>query len=252
LGKVKFAYTLQDWHRGYKPEEFKELLGYLDAPIQKLLGLASWEAGLRANTTLSLQYKHVREDLEAKIVPNAIRLEPRFYEGKKSAGFTFLGQRAVTALTECIDNGTIRNKPDAYLFPGRSQGERLSYAAAYDALSLAKDKAKLDAKIQVFHGLRKGFENALDQSGIDQSYKMQIEGHFIGARGKHYTSREWETLRPVYAQAYPFLDVQSASPELGQKLVSWDKEKQDLLADVAALKETVADLMKQIKKGKRN
>jgi hypothetical protein len=247
LGKSKIEYALQDWHRGYKKEEVRKLLSYLDSPIQKLDTLIGWEAGLRANTTLALQYKHVREDYEAEVIPNAIRLEPRYYVGKKTAGFTFLGQRSVNLLAECLDNGLIKNKPEAYLFGGRSDGDRMSYAAMYDALSLAKQKAGLDPKIQVNHGLRKGFENALDQSGIDHEYKMMIEGHFVGARGKHYSSREWDVLRPIYAEAYPHLDIEGSNPELEKKLVGWDKEKQDLLAEMADLKATVAGLVKQIK-----
>src|SRR5438309_403745 len=57
---------------------------------------------------------------------------------------------------------------------------------------------------------------------------MVIEGHFQGARGKHYSSREWESLRPVYASAYPHLDVEGSNPELEKKLISWEQEKRAL------------------------
>jgi integrase len=251
LGKSKIEYALQDWHRGYKQEEVKKLLSYLDSPIHKLYVQIAIEAGFRANTTLALKYKHIQEDYEAELVPIAIRLEPKYYKGKKSAGFCFLGARSVALLKECIKKGLVRAEPDAYLFQGRTSGEPMSYAAIYDAVSLAKKKAGLDPKVQPNHGLRKYFENSLDQSGIDHELKMMLEGHFVGARGKHYTAREWETLRPAYQQAYPFLDVEGSNPELEKKLVGWDKEKQDLLAEMADLKTTVAGLVKQIK-GKKD
>jgi site-specific recombinase XerD len=251
LGKSKIEYTLQDWHRGYRPEEIKNVLSYLDSPVHKLYVLIAIETGFRANTILALKYKHVQEDLDANVTPCAIRLEPKFYQGKKAAGFAFLGQRSLTLLKQCIKNKQVSTEPDAFIFAGRSAGEPSSYAAFYDAISLARKKAGVDPKVQPNHGLRKFFENALDQSGIDHEYKMMIEGHFIGARGKHYTAREWGTLRPVYQQAYPHLDVEGSNPELEKKLVGWDKEKTDLLAEMADLKATVAGLVKQIK-GKKD
>jgi len=228
LGKSKIEYALQDWHRGYKKEEIKKLLSYLDDPIQKLYVLIAVETGLRANTILDLKYKHIQEDLEAGVVPVAVRLEPRYYTGKKSAGFCFLGKRSVNLLKECVSNKLVTAKPDAFIFSGRTEGEPSSYAAMYDALSLAKKKAGLDPKIQVNHGLRKTFENGLDEAGVDHEQKMTIEGHFVGARGKHYSSREWEHLRPVYAEAYPHLDVEGSNPELEKKLIGWEQEKRRL------------------------
>jgi len=235
MGKSKIEYSLQDWHRGYKPEEVKKVLSYLDSPIHKLYVLIATEAGFRASTILALKYKHISEDLEANITPCAIRLEPKFYQGKKAAGVAFLGQRSLTLLKECIKNKQVSTEPDAFIFAGRSAGEPSSYAAFYDAISLARKKAGIDPKVQPNHGLRKFFENALDQSGIDQSYKMQIEGHFIGARGKHYSSREWDTLRPVYQQAYPFLDSEGFEPELGKKMASWETEKLAMQAQIDKL-----------------
>jgi integrase len=261
LGKSKIEYALQDWHRGYKPEEIKKVLSYLDSPIHKLYVLIAIETGLRANTILALRYRHVQEDLEANVIPCAVRLEPKFYTGKKSAGFCFLGARSLALLKECIKNGLVSANPDAFIFSGRSAGEPSSYAAMYDAVSLAKQKAGLDPKIQVNHGLRKAFENALDQSGIDHEYKMMIEGHFIGARGKHYTAREWDILRPIYAEAYPHLDVEGSNPDMEKKVASMERDMQsqinaqrdeinsmkEVLKRDASEKEIIAELRAMLK-----
>ena len=248
LPKAKITYNLQAWHRGYKKEEIKKLLSYLDDPIQKLYVLIAIETGLRANTILDIRYKHIQEDLEAGIVPVAVRFEPRYYTGKKSAGFCFLGDRSVTLLRECIKNRLVTAKSESPIFEGRFKGEKASYAAMYDALSLARKKAGLDPKIQVNHGLRKTFEAGLDQAGIDHEQKMVIEGHFQGARGHHYTDREWENLRPIYKQAYPHLDVEGSNPEFEKKLIGWEQEKQDMRHEIAELKELVKGLLKEKRK----
>src|SRR3989442_11744205 len=85
LPKAKLTYTLQDWHRGYKKEEVRKLIGYLDTPLRKLYVYIAAETGLRANTVLALRYRHVKEDLAENVLPCAIRLEPKFYGKRKSA-----------------------------------------------------------------------------------------------------------------------------------------------------------------------
>jgi integrase len=235
LPKSKINYTLHQFHRGYKPAEAKKLLSYLDDRIQKLYVTFALETGFRSKTILAIKYRHVAEDFEAGVVPCAVRLEPKFYTGKKSAGYTFIGERGVALLKECIKAGLVQAKAEAPIFP-------VGYAAMYDAVTLAHKKAGLDPKIQPSHGLRKTFENGLDASGIDHEQKMMIEGHFVGARGRHYTDREFDNLRPVYAQAYPHLDVEGSNPELEKKLVSWDNEKKDMQTEITELKGTIARL----------
>lgn len=73
--------------------------------------------------------------------------------------------------------------------------------------SSCQQTAGLDPKIQTCHGLRKYFENALDDANIDHEKKMIIEGHFAKTRAKHYTDRDIEQLRGVYRTAYPFISL---------------------------------------------
>jgi len=234
LPKSRIEYTLHEFHRGYKPAEVKKLLSYLDNIIHKLYVTISVEAGFRSKTTLAIKYKHIAEDYEAGIVPCAVRFEPKFYVGKKAAGYCFLGARSVALIKECIKAGLVEQKADSPIFP-------VGYAAMYDAVKLAHKKAGLDPRIQPSHGLRKCFENNLDTSGIDHEQKMILEGHFEGARGKHYTDREFDTLRPIYAQAYPHLDVEGSDPELEKKLVDWQAEKTKLEGENRQLKQLLTN-----------
>jgi hypothetical protein len=149
---------------------------------------------------MDLRYRHIAEDLETGTIPIAIRLEPRFYAGKKAAGYTFLGAGSIRLLKECIEDRLIEPGPDARLIPR-------SYYGVWAAIHRAKRKAGLDTKIQTCHGLRKYFENALDKAQIDHERKMMIEGHFAGTRAKHYTDRDLEELRELYRRVYSFLSV---------------------------------------------
>lgn len=40
---------------------------------------------------------------------------------------------------------------------------------------------------------------------------MIIEGHFAGARARHYTDRDVEQLRNIYAKSYHFIQVEPAA-----------------------------------------
>ena len=220
LPKAKITYVLQDWHRGYRKEEIKNLLGFLDDKLQKLYVYMASESGLRAKTVLGIKWKHISEDFDSEIVPCAIRLGPEFYGKKKSAGFTFLGKRSVELIRELVKDGVIKTKPESPIIDR-------SYPVMFKILQKARDKAKIDKRIQVNHGLRKYYENSL--VGIDPDQKDLLEGHFASISSKHYTGREWDDLRPVYSKAYPNIDIQTGDPELVRKLESWQDEKRQLL-----------------------
>jgi integrase len=220
LPKSRITYTLQDWHRGYRKPEVVSLLGYLDDKLQKLYVYMAVESGLRAKTILAIKWKHIMEDLEAGILPVAIRLGPEFYGKKKSAGFTFLGKRSVELIKDLIKEGVIKPKPETPIVDR-------SYPVMFKILQKARDKANLDKRIQINHGFRKYFENSL--IGIDPDQKDLLEGHFATISSKHYTGREWDDLRPVYAKAYPQIDLNTGDPELVQKLESWQEEKRRLV-----------------------
>lgn len=228
LPKAKLTYTLQDWHRGYKKEEVRKLIGYLDTPLRKLYVYIAAETGLRANTVLDLRYRHIKEDFEENTVPCAIRLEPKFYGKRKSAGYTFLGERSLALYRDCVKQKLVKTGDDSPLIP-------LGYAGLYDALVRARQRAKLDSKIQPNHGLRKYFEDALDASRIDRDKKMMIEGHFAGTRAKHYTDREWDELRKLYREAYPNIDVDTANPALDKRIIGLEEENSLLKQRVGVL-----------------
>ncbi|HEV2118522.1 MAG TPA: tyrosine-type recombinase/integrase [Candidatus Bathyarchaeia archaeon] len=245
LPKQKLSYTAEDWHRGYRREEIKKLLGYLDSKVHKLYAYIAIETGLRANTILALQYHHVMEDLKAGTVPCAVRFEPKFYRGTKKAGFTFIGKRTVSLLNECIKDKLVDTKPDARLV-------HLVYSTIVEVVQRAKEKAGIDPKVQPNHGFRKYFEGALDRAELDFDVKRLLEGHFPDARSKSYTDRTWETLRPAYEKAYAFLDVEGSSPEvttelgnLAEKNIELERQLKEERRRREALEELVPKRLKE-------
>jgi len=112
LPKATNSYTLKAWHRGYRKQEIRELLSFLDSNLHKLYVYLAAETGFRARTLLSVRYKHIAEDFEKGIIPVAIRLGPEYYGRAKSAGFTFLGKRTVDLLKKCVEEGLVVLKPE--------------------------------------------------------------------------------------------------------------------------------------------
>jgi integrase len=203
LPKTNLQYVPQVWHRGYKRGEIQTILGLLRQKIHSLFVVMAVESGLRSHVLMGLRYRHVMEDLESGTIPIAVRLEPRFYVGKKAAGYTFLGEGSRRLLLACCDEGLVEARPDFKLI-------QRSYYGVWAAIHRAKRKAGLDPKIQPCHGFRKYFENALDEASIDHERKMVIEGHFAGTRAKHYTDRDLEELRELYRRAYSFVTLSPA------------------------------------------
>jgi len=198
LPKTDLQYVSKQWHRGYRGEEVEKLLACLRQKVHKVFVVMAAESGLRSNILMELRYSHIIEDFESGTIPAAVRLEPRFYAGKKAAGYTFLGDASVRLIRECLDLGLIEEKPESRLI-------QRSYWSVWAAVNRVRRKIGLDPKIQPCHGFRKYFENALDEANIDHEKKMIIEGHFAGTRAKHYADRDVEQLRDIYRRAYPFI-----------------------------------------------
>jgi hypothetical protein len=244
LPKTTNDYTLKEWHRGYRKNEIRELLSFLDNNLHKLYVYMIVETGFRARTLLSIKYKHIAEDFEKRVLPVAVRLGPEYYGRAKSAGFTFLGKRSVDLLKKCIEEGLVEEKPETPII-------NRTYTNLFKVLRRASRKAKIDLKIQINHGLRKYFEDALDKSGLDVDKKRLLEGHISDTRAKHYTGREWEDLRPLYAKAYPHIDVDAGDPELEEKIVNWQEEKRQLTERIYQLEEEKKNRNSEIDEIKR-
>jgi integrase len=247
LPKAKNGYSSEDWHRGYRKEELRKLVGYLDTPIEKLFCYLALETGLRAKDVLAIRYRHVKQDLEAGVLPVAVRFEKSFYGKKKSAGYAFIGARAVSLLKDCIAQGLVKTDDDSPLIPRKKDlSKPLSYSSIHDNIVLAAKKAGVPSTTQPSHGIRKYFEGSLDRAEIDDNLKDMLEGHFEGTRAKNYTDREWDnphSIREAYTKAYPFIDLDAGDPQLAQTVQSWQEEKAELKRRIFQLEEEKKNLV---------
>jgi len=236
---IKYEQT--QFHRGYTKQELNELLSYLDKPLEKLYAIICAESGLRAQTVLQLTWKHIQQDFNNRTDSIAIRLEPPFYKGKKKNGYTFTGNRSRQLLEYCIEKQLINTQPNSKLFP-------FSYDSISKIICRAKNKAKLDpdATIEPIHGLRKYTEAQLEATKppINERYRIMIMGRFKDIDAKNYSPRDFETLRPEYELAYPYLDYMNTSPEQTQELSNKQTQQQDIIDNmmkrISGLEEALA------------
>jgi integrase len=226
LPKTDLQYVSQQWHRGYRRGEIEKLLAFLRQKIHRLFVVMAAESGLRSNILMQLRYSHIIEDLESGTIPLAVRLEPRFYVGKKAAGYTFFGDGSIHLIREYLTEGLIQRKPECTLIAR-------SYWSVWAAINRARRKIGLDSKIRPCHGFRKYFENAPDIASIDHEKKIIIEGHLAGTRAKHYTDRDVEELRDIYRRVYPFIRLDIDEPvQIRTDNESYNRKFADLEARV--------------------
>src|SRR3989454_7933398 len=217
---IKYEQT--QFYRAYDKQELNQLLSYLDKPLEKLYAIMTAESGLRANIPLQLRWRHIQDDFNNRTDSIAIRLEPPFYKGKKKAGYTFIGNRSRALLQYCTEKRLINTQPDSKLFP-------FSYDSISKIMRRAKRKANLDPTIEPIHGLRKYTEAQLEATKppINERYRIMIMGRFKDIDAKNYSPRDFQTLRPEYEAAYPYIDYMNTTPQQTQELSNKQTELQD-------------------------
>jgi len=219
---IKYEQT--QFYRAYTKQELNKLLSYLDKPLEKLFAIIAAESGLRVSTILQIRWKHIKDDYNNRTDSIAIRLEPPFYKGKKKAGYAFIGTRSRELLQYCIEKRLINTQPDSQLFP-------FSYDSISKIIRRAKNKTDLDpdATIEPIHGFRKYTEAQLEATKppINERYRIMIMGRFKDIDAKNYSPRDFQTLRPEYEAAYPYIDYMNTTPQQTQELSNKQTELQD-------------------------
>jgi hypothetical protein len=229
------SYDNKQEHPAYKKEEIIRMLSYLQDKRHKLYALLIYESGFRPHHVLLMEIRHIKNDLDNDMIPTAIQLDPEHYKGKKAAGYAFLGRESIKLLKECQDEGKVGKEPTDRIMA-------LHYSSLNEALRRAKRQAKLNEAIQPSHGLRKAFEYALDKAGIDHDLKMRIEGHNNGTRGKAYTTKDADELRPEYLRAYPWIDLTDPTgTKAWTELKKEHKTAQEATSEMQELREKMTE-----------
>lgn len=251
LPKMPVARSPRVFYHGYQRDQILRVLSFLDNNLEKAFVLFAKDSGLRAQTILSLRYHHVKPDLEAGIDYCHLYLEPAYFEGRKTAGLTFIGPNTVKVLRELVKQGRVKAS-SVVCDPGKCCCERIfpfKYTTLNAILNLAKKKAGVEKKVQPSHGLRKFFENALKKLDppLDDDKKNQLEGHSLGVRW-HYTDQDVEELRGLYKRAYLFLDLsEQAAVDLKVKQLADEvKVLRDQLARYRDLEREIENLKNEL------
>jgi hypothetical protein len=224
LPPTKITTPRHERKRGYTKNELESLIQYLDNPLEKLYITITAESGLRALTTLQLRWKHIQQDYNNRADSIALRLEESFYHGRKKAGYTFIGTRSRQLTQHCIEQNLIQTQPDTLIFP-------FTYHSISAIIQRANTKARNDPQLQDIHGLRHYFIETIQLSElrIDPHHQEIIIGRFSDVDAKHYTTAQFEQLRPDYDKAYPYLDYKNSLPTQTQEFSTKQTELQDTI-----------------------
>lgn len=97
------------------PEEVTRIIDLADIKGKVIVSMMAL-GGFRVSTLVKLQYRHVKKEIEAGLVPVHIHVEAEITKGKYHSYDTFIGAEAVEPLKAYLEirrNGTKRIPPEA-------------------------------------------------------------------------------------------------------------------------------------------
>ena len=273
--------------RHYQPSRYRKRSEYVPTPAEihnmalaagsarnKALILALYTSGLRNSTLRALLYRDVKEELERGL--EVIKL-PVYPEMKKvDAGacrgnipyYSFVSAEAVEALREYLDErrriyGSIED--DEPLFASESKNvppeiRRRTPIMKKSLTALVKRAAKkagIKRWREVYpHCLRKAFESALRNAGLDIKDQEFLMGHILpGSQDAYYDYTKIEGLRRKYMKINFFPHLAASMEELRKKqvldvvkLLGFSEEKIKRVEEALAKYERVDEALEEIKK----
>lgn len=167
-----------------------------------ILGL--FQSGIRRNALYSLNYGHVREQLEKNRVPIRLKITSNIDTKLRKVGlpyyYTFLGKEATEALRTYIEElrskGVTLNDEDP-LFRSK-YGNRLAMHSIYRIVKKAAERLSFKKRIWP-HLLRKSFRKVLNRSDLDEDTKEALMGHVLpGSRGNYFDFHDIDEIEEKY------------------------------------------------------
>jgi len=215
--------TIINKDRSPTPEELQKLLSIGDLRENTIVSMLAL-GGFREATLAMLQYRHVREDLEANKIPLHIHVDVEIVKGHYADYDTFLGQEAVDYLRLSLEQrrkGTppqYRNgKPIKYIAPEEIRDEsplirdtRLPRPVGaknifrivhrlYSKAGLSDKNSKGHYDLRV-HSIRKYFKTQLIARKVAESHADYWMGH-VGDEYNLVQNLGVEKLREIYSNA---------------------------------------------------
>ncbi len=196
-------------------EELQRLLDIGDPRDRVIVSILAL-GGFREGTLARLQYRHVKEDLEANILPVHIHVEAAIAKGKYGDFDAFLSGEAVRYLkiyfeirrqgsSELPPEDIIENSPlvrDSKSAIPKPVGEKQIYQLVHELYAKAgllrkNENGRYDLRV---HSIRKFYKTEMKNLRVDNDYIDYFMGHTVDTY-HDIMSKGVEHLRSVYAQA---------------------------------------------------
>jgi len=232
-------------------EQIKRILKYCTVR-DKTFYLMMVESGLRPLTLCQLKFRDIKDEFKAKRIPMKIDLPASILKDRVGHRFSFIGEDSFKALNEYLSTRLPINDND-YVFIKEKRGKNepvtpSSFSTIFSTLivKLEFDKPTGNGKPKSLrmYCLRKYFRNNIRVR--DTSYRKFWMGRAFGV-DEHYLTRDVETHREVYEEAYPSFRIFQPETELtsGQVEKLKDKLAEEIEAKIRA--EYEQSLQKQVK-----
>jgi integrase len=275
-----------DVERHYQPSRYRKRKEYIPTPseIYKMayaagskrniaLVLSLYTSGLRNSTIRALLYGDVKDELEKDVEFIKLPVYPEMKKVDSGACkgnipyYSFISKEAVDALRQYLDErktfyGSVEDNEPLFA----SEGKNLSVQARRHTLVMKKSleqmikraaqKTGLKRWVDVYpHCLRKAFESALRNAGLDIKDQEFLMGHILpGTMDTYYDKTKIEGLRHKYGRVIFFPD-RSNSEEMRKKqvldtvrLFGYSNDKIKKVEEALAKYQNVDDALDEIKK----
>ena len=273
--------------RYYQPSRYRKRKEYIPTPEEiyrmayasgsvrnKALILALYTSGLRNSTLRALLYRDVKEELEAgldiikvPVYPEMKRVDPSACKGNIPY-YSFLSKEAVQALREYLDErrrlyGNIEDDEPLFasettnIDPEKRRRTPVMKKALSEIVKRAARKAGIkDWKAVTPHCLRKTFESALRNSGLDIKDQEFLMGHILpGSQDTYYDRTKIEDMRRKYAQVVFFPQRGILTEEMRKRqlldtarLLGFNEEKIKRLEEILARAKNVDEAIEKFRR----
>ena len=276
-----------DVERLYQPSRYRKRKEYIPSPSEifkmaysagslrnRALIFALYTSGFRNSTLRALNYGDVREELEKGL--EIVRL-PAYPEMKKrDVGackgnipyYSFISQESVEVLRDYLAErrevmGSIGEKEplfasDSSNVPVEVRRRTLVMKKSLEALvkKAARNAGIREWKSVYPHCLRKAFESALRNAGLDLKDQEFLMGHILpGVQDAYYDKTKVDDLRVKYAKVRFFPDRSVSDDEFRRrqvvdlvKVLGYSEDRIKQVEEALAKYENVDDALEEIKK----
>lgn len=236
--------------------------------------LTLYTTGMRNSTARALRYGDIREELEAGIVPLLVRIYPEMKKvvpgacKNKIPYFVFMPEETVEAVKAYLDEREARLEPldDEQILFCSDNRQIPKEKRPYTPLDMTAPqkyvrKAAKAAKIREWRNvtpqsLRKAFERAVRNSGLDPKDQEFFMGHILpGSQDTYYDKTKIEEMRGKYARILFFPSRTASLEGLRKKqvldtvkLLGFPEDKIKMVEEALAKYKTVDEAVEEIRK----